>query len=339
MLAIVSIFGAENEQCVYCNTRVNNMQPKSSTKAITEAGTVTPTQFYTSMGYRCAYEVHTPADPNVDECIPLLLIHPIGVGLSRRFWQRFCCEWLKTGRCNPIYNPDLLGCGDSDMPHVAYTPMDWAVQLQHFLQTVVQKPVILVVQGALLSVAIDALVHQQTECNWIRGLVLAGPPAWAVISEKSPTWQQRVTWNLLDSPLGNAFYRYARRQQFLRDFSIRQLFADDNSVDAQWLDTLENGAKNAASRHAVFSFLAGFWRQDYSEALSAISQPTLVVVGDTASSIRRAGKAESPDQRLADYLECLPKGRGLKISGRNVLPYESTSEFVAAIAPFIDEFS
>ena len=318
------------------------MQPKYSTQVSpnTEDMTLPHTQFYTWRNYRCAYEVHTPSDPNVDDCIPLLLIHPIGVGLSRHFWQRFCREWLKTGRCNPIYNPDLLGCGESDMPHVAYTPTDWAEQLQQFLETVVQKPVIVVVQGALLPVAI-ALVHLQADApknatSWIRGLVLAGPPAWAVITDKQ-TWQQRLIWNSLNSPLGNAFYRYARREQFLRSFSTRQLFADDNSVDAEWLDTLETGAKNPASRYAVFSFLAGFWRENYKEAIAAISQPTLVVVGDTASSISREGKGETPDQRLADYLEYLPAGRGLKIPGRNVLPYESTAEFVAAIAPFVDE--
>lgn len=320
------------------------MQPKSSTQVspTIENRTVPPTQFYTWKGYRCAYEVYTP-DDSVDDCTPLLLIHPIGVGLSRHFWQRFCREWLKTGQRNPIYNPDLLGCGESDMPHVAYAPVDWAQQLQHFVQTVVQKPVILVVQGALLPVAI-ALVQLQADApknatNWVQGLVLAGPPAWAVITEEPATLQQKLIWNLLDSPLGNAFYRYARRQQFLRSFSTRELFADDNSVDAEWLDTLEAGAKNPASRHAVFSFLAGFWRQDYKQAITAISQPTLVVVGDTASSISQEGKGETPDQRLADYLEYLPNGRSLKLPGRNVLPYESTSEFVAAIAPFIDEFS
>jgi len=295
---------------------------------------VPPTQFYTWRNYRCAYEVHSPSHPNADKCIPLLLIHPIGVGLSRQFWQRFCGEWLKTGRCHPIYNPDLIGCGESDMPHVVYTPTDWAEQLQHFLQTVVKKPVIVVVQGALLTVAIS-LVSQSAP--WIRGLVLAGPPAWAVITEPSSAWQQRLGWNLLDSPLGNAFYRYARRQQFLSSFSTRQLFADVNSVDAEWLNTLDAGAKNLDSRYAVFSFLAGFWRQNYKEALSVISQPTLVVVGDTASSISQVGKEETPEQRLADYLSCLPKGRGIKVPGRNVLPYESTAQFVAAIAPFIDE--
>jgi len=99
---------------------------------------------------------------------------------------------------------------------------------------VVQKPVILLVQGALLPVAI-ALVHLQTEPNWIRQLVLAGPPAWAV-TEGSPAWQQRLAWNVLDS-LGPAFYRYARRPQFLRSFSTRELFADFDRVDAEWLDT------------------------------------------------------------------------------------------------------
>jgi len=28
-------------------------------------------------------------------------------------------------------------------------------------------------------------------------------------------------------------------------------FADDNSVDAEWLDTLETGAKNPATRYVV----------------------------------------------------------------------------------------
>lgn len=195
------------------------------------------TQFYNWMNYRCAYEVHS-SNHSQNNNTPLLLIHPIGVGLSRHFWQRFNSEWLKTNHSNPIYNPDLLGCGESDMPQVAYTPKTHAQQLQYFLQNVIQKPVILVVQGALLPVAL-ALVHLQANADNIRGLVLAGPPAWAVITDKTPAWRQRVVWNLLDSPLGNAFYLYARRQQFLQSFSIRQLFADADSVDDQWLDSLE----------------------------------------------------------------------------------------------------
>ncbi|NDJ22181.1 alpha/beta fold hydrolase [Nostoc sp. B(2019)] len=305
------------------------MQPSAVTNTFV---TASPTEFYTWQNYRCAYE-HQPTN-STPEGIPLLLIHPIGVGLSRQFWRRFCHEWHNTGHRNPIYNPDLLGCGESEMPHVAYTPGNWAEQLQYFLQKVVQKPVIVVVQGALLPVAIELV---QKEPNLIAGLILAGPPAWAVITKQSPEWQQKLLWNLLDSPFGNAFYRYARTPKFLTSFSTRQLFASDDAVDAEWLNTLVAGAENPESRHAVFSFLAGFWRQNYSSAIASIGQPTLVVVGETASSISQEGKKETPDERLADYLACLPQGRGIKMNGRNVLPYESTAKFVAAIAPFVNE--
>ncbi|MCL1470230.1 alpha/beta fold hydrolase [Argonema antarcticum] len=295
----------------------------------------TQTQFYTWKNYRCAYEVYNPSG---NDGIPLLLIHPIGVGLSGNFWQRFCRQWYATGKRNPIYNPDLLGCGESDMPRVAYNPSDWAKQLYYFLQNVVNKPVVLVVQGALFPVAVE-LVQLAKESNLIRGLVLSGPPALRLLDTNTSDRRHKINWNIFDSPFGRAFFEYARSRKFLRNFSIRQLFAEDEKVDGEWLDMLKVGAKNAASRYAVFSFLAGFWRQDYQDAIAQIYQPTLVVMGETASSISRSGKKETPDERLADYLACLPSCRGVKIKGRNVLPYEEPTEFINAITPFINEMA
>jgi len=308
-------------------------QPARSSSSATQDAPVSPTEYYTWKQYRCAYERHPP-EATGEDSTPILLIHPIGVGLSRRFWDRFCREWRQTQQRNPIYNPDLLGCGESTMPHLAYTPQDWAEQLQHFVQTVVQKPVILVVQGALLPVAIS-LAHLPDNKNWIRGLILAGPPAWALITEGTPDWRHRLAWNLFDSPLGSAFYRYARRRKFLRSFSVQELFAQESAVDDEWLDTLEKGAAKPASRYAVFSFLASFWRQNYKEALTTISQPVLVVFGKRASSISSTGEAETPDQRLTSYLKHLPNSQGTEIPGRNVLPYESTTNFAAVTASFV----
>ena len=314
------------------------MQVKPSSPSSLDS--ITSTQYYTWKQYRCAYELHSPAQPEATNNTSLLLIHPIGVGLSRRFWERFCRQWLQVGQTNPIYNPDLLGCGESDMPRLAYTPSDWAEQLQHFLQTVVQKPVVLLVQGALLPVAIELVKLQVNQSSnskkWIRGLVLAGPPAWALITQPTPAWRHQAAWNLLDSPLGSIFYRYARSRDFLRSFSTRELFAQASNVDSEWLDTLSQGAANPASRYAVFSFLAGFWRQDYGAALTKISEPTFVVYGQRASSISRTGESETPDQRLSSYLEHLPDSKGVEIIGRNVLPYESTKEFVTVTSSFIN---
>ncbi len=301
---------------------------------ITEDKTANKSEFYTWNNLRCAYEIRTP-NKLTPEGIPLLLIHPIGVGLSRHFWKRFCDEWYKQGNSNLIYNPDLLGCGESDMPHVAYYPVDWAAQLQYFIQTVIKKPVALVVQGALFPIAIE-LVKQQPDL--IAGIILSGPPAWSIITKPAPEWQQKLLWNLLfDSPSGNLFYRYARRKKFLSDFSIKQLFASADDVDDEWLDTLQQGAKNPATRHAVFSFLAGFWLKDYQKAIESIMQPTFAVFGETASTISQTSKSDTTEKRLADYSSHLTNGSAIKIPGRNVLPYESKVEFVEAITPFVNQ--
>jgi len=310
----------------------------SSIQNLPQSTQLAATEFYQWQGHRCAYEVRSAPSTSTAENtnqLPLLLLHPIGVGLSRRFWDRFCDVWVQSAQHNSIYNPDLLGCGESSMPHRPYRPEDWADQLLHFMQTVIQQPVILVVQGALLPVAIA--LNQKASSTQIRGLVLSGPPAWKVMTQPTPEWKQQLNWQLFDSPIGQGFFQYARSRRFLKSFSIRQLFASAEDVDQNWLNMLIAGAENSASRHAVFSFLAGFWRRDWQDTIAHLSPPTLVVIGNIASSISRSGKSETPNERLQDYLKSLPNGQGIQIPGRNVLPYESTQAFVEAIVPFIQQ--
>ena len=299
-------------------------------------GMTNSSQFYSWQNFRCAYTVD--GDTEAATTTPLVLIHPIGVGLSSKFWQRFTEKLLSENNLNlTIYNPDLLGCGECDMPSVAYYPLDWAKQLQHFIKTVVKQPVMIVVQGASFPIAIK--LTQLLESHWIKGLILSAPPAWRTIRSTPKPRQQKLLWNLLfNSPigLGNLFYRYARRPQFLESFSIRQLFADAEEVDHQWLDELIKGASDLQSRYAVFSFLAGFWREDYAADIANITQRTLVVFGEQSSSISQEGKAETVEDRLNHYTTNLTHGQGCVIPGRNVLPYESTSEFVKVVTNFLN---
>lgn len=287
---------------------------------------------YQWQGYCCAYDHYAADDPAP---FALVTLHPVGVGLSRHFWDRFCQHYQSRGTPFPLYNPDLLGCGDSDRPAVAYYPEDWAAQLRHFITTVVCQPTILLVQGALFPVALPLLnPHQESP---VRGLVLAGPPGWALITQAFPRRQSKLLWNLFfDTPLGNAFFRYARREQFLASFSKRQLFALEEDVDSEWLTLLRQGAA-MDNRYAVFSFLAGFWRQDYTAKIAAIQQPTLVLFGEQASGIDRISRSEDALQRLQDYLQHLSNGVGRLIPGRNVLPYESTTAFIDTLWPWLSQ--
>lgn len=326
-------------------------------------------EFYTWQNYRCAFETVPPRAQGSQQPA-LLLIHPIGVGLSRKFWQPFIQQLVassvsdhKTAVNSPtdrtaaasiqsrIYSVDLLGCGDSDMPQRAYDPKDWAEQLAYFIETEVRSPVVLVVQGALLPVAVRLMALTRSQnTDYIKGMVLSGPPAWRLMSTPTEPWKQTLAWRLFTSPLGNLFYRYARREKFLDSFSKRQLFESPEDVSEQWLSMLDEGAQDIDSRYAVFSFLAGFWRQDYTQVIARIQQPVLIVMGQEASTIDRStaqkeeareeeSQQEASRQRLQDYLDHFPRAQGVTISGRNVLPYESTAEFVEAIAPFITSLS
>ncbi|EDX86886.1 hydrolase, alpha/beta fold family protein [Synechococcus sp. PCC 7335] len=311
-------------------------------------------EFYTWQAYRCAYETisadtlspDTPLDnqssqkPVLENSPPaLLLIHPIGVGLSRHFWQPFIEAWQTARSAQKIYNLDLLGCGDSDMPRRAYYPQDWAEQIAYFIDQIAQEPVVLVVQGALLPVALKLM--SLPAATWVRGLVLSGPPAWPLMTTSTPTWKSKLAWSLFSSPLGSAFYRYARREEFLKSFSERQLFARPEDVTDDWLMMLRKGSRNMNSRYAVFSFLAGFWREDYESAINSIQQPVLVVMGESASTIDRdVAKqvdkvAQKSQQRLKPYLVHLPVASGVGIAARNIPPYESAYDFSQVVRTFV----
>ncbi|WJI27421.1 alpha/beta hydrolase [Thermosynechococcus sp. B3] len=282
---------------------------------------------YRWQGFPCTYrlsgkEGHTP----------IVFVHPVGVGLSGRFWDRCVGHWQSQGEGYSFYIPDLLGCGQSALPHIAYYPEDWAAQLHGFIASEIRQAVILVVQGALFPVAME-LVHLDPQV--VRAMILSGPPAASLVSENTdPRWQ-KVRWNLFDSPLGWGFYLYARQESFLRQFSINQLFAKPEDVDDEWLKMLAAGCADLESRHAVYSFLSGFWRRDYREKMQQTGQPVLVVMGDQASSISREGGAGSPAKRLKFYTKTFPNAEGVVIAGRNVLPYESAPAFVEACQGFL----
>ncbi|MEM8715892.1 MAG: alpha/beta hydrolase [Cyanobacteria bacterium P01_G01_bin.4] len=314
------------------------MQPSTSPHDMSssrQSCEIPPARFCDWKTYRCAYEVYGPETSSLP---PLLLIHPIGVGLARSFWHRFCQKWQELEPNRAIYSPDLLGCGESDMPTLAYRPLDWAEQLQHFTSTVIQQPAIVITQGALMSVALE-LGGLPDADSLVKAHIWSGPPAWSIVSKPAVEWQQQLAWRFFRSPLGNGFYRYARRKAFLDSFSQQKLFAEPGAVDREWLSLLHAGSRDMASRHAVFAFLAGFWRQDYRPQLSSLSQPTFVTFGDSASSISRTGQVEPASERLRDYLDCLPHGSGCITPGRNVLPYENTHDFVTAISSFIQEIA
>lgn len=289
------------------------------------------TQYYSWNKYKCAY---TGYNIDRDHDVAIVLIHPIGVGLSGNFWEKFLIAEGNLNHNLPIYNPDLLGCGNSELPRIAYDPKDWANQLNYFINNIVKKPVILVVQGASFPISIY-MASGDLKNDLIKGMILSGPPAWNIMINGGNLRISEIIWNLFfDSFIGSLFYQYARRRDFIKSFSIKELFADAKDVDDHWLNMLAESAIESKKRYAVFSFLAGFWRKDYTKLMEKLDTKILLLMGEKATSVSKEGYKEKPEQRIELYQKNIANLEGKIIKGRNVLPYENTEEFLKEVVNF-----
>ena len=272
-------------------------------------------------------------DSNYSAVKQLLLIHPIGVGLSSRFWDRFTAHWQTTEHSPVLLAPDLLGCGAAPCPARPLTPEDWAEPLITLIREKNNGPAVLVAQGASLPIA---LAIKAMAPELVSALVAISPPGWLVLKQAFAQTRARLLWRFFfEGLIGNLFYRYARRRQFLDAFSRKNLFARSEAVDEEWLEMLGEGSRSMETRWAVYSFLAGFWRRDWEPLLTGLDIPVQVLFGENATGIGASRAWDDLDERLSTYREKLPQAWINTIPGRNVLPYESTEACVNSIRAWI----
>jgi len=71
-------------------------------------------RMHTFQGRQCSY-LHMEATSEAGMARPpLLLLHPVGIGISSWFWQRFVASWAAHPHGgSAVIVPDLLGCGES----------------------------------------------------------------------------------------------------------------------------------------------------------------------------------------------------------------------------------
>ena len=277
--------------------------------------------------------LETPHSSSLSESAPLLLIHPIGVGLSSRFWDRFIRCWRLQDPTAVLLAPDLLGCGTAVCPPRPLTPKDWAAPLIKLLRERNSGPAVLVVQGASLPIALSM---QEQAPELVGALVMISPPGWRVLQQEFSQNRAQLLWRwLFQGVFGNLFYRYARRRGFLDAFSRNNLFADADAVDEEWLAMLEEGSHAMDTRWAVYSFLAGFWRRDWIPQLTGLTVPLQIVFGANATGIGRSRNWDDVNERMDMYFRNLPNAAITTIPGRNVLPYESTALCVNSVREWL----
>lgn len=279
-------------------------------------------------GFRVAFRKKAAA-AGYERSPPLLLIHPVGIGIASWFWDKFLDEWVG----GEIFVPELIGCGASDKWDPSESglsmPLDWVRSLETLWQAEIRRPCVVISQGGNAPIAVR-LASRASEA--VAGLVFVSPPEWREIAAGLPSEEVESNYRQLSfvlgspSQFGTACYRAISSRPVVRFFSDAFLFADkadDTFIEACCATTTPE------RRWPVIAFNAGMVRQKGLEAeLLELPQPTLVLIGEDG------GKPKENNGQ--DYRRYMRRAVVQKLKGLNVLPWESAGETSEAVRRFVE---
>lgn len=282
------------------------------------------------------YKKAAPGRENDD---PIVMIHPVGVGLSSWFWIRVMQSYENNP---PMYAPDLIGCGIDhgsdpwDPEKVGlFFPLSWVEGVETLMQEVLQassssswinnvvggnskKPGCLVVsQGGLAPVGIMLATRNPDS---VKALMLASPPTYKDVTTAVPQAELQRNYEFLRSPFwGKLAFSILENRAIIRFFSDLFLFSE--KCDERWLDETEKESKFPQARTPIQAFNAGLLQhRSFEMELQESTQPLMVVSG--VGDKRAVDRLEY--QSTATRKEC----RLETIEGTNVLPWENPNGIV-----------
>jgi pimeloyl-ACP methyl ester carboxylesterase len=314
-----------------------NLWSPSTAQFTEEKGAVT-LHTYQHNGYTLTYQYKAATRVEYRDQPPILLIHPVGIGMSSWFWKRFLSTWQGPA----VYAVDLIGCGVShgadawnpEEQGMSF-PLGWVKGCEALMEQVIlrshTKPFSLgkryptctiMVQGGLAPVGVSlAFRNSQT----VDRLILASPPSWKDMTTAVPGRELARNYNFLKSPRwGNLAFRFLETREAVEFFSNAFLF--EKGCDAEWLNECVT-EMGVAVRPPVQVFNAGFcMHRSYAEELESLSQPVLILQG-------RDDKARLSERAL--YETSIPTCRIETLPGKNVLPWESPDAVGLAVREFL----
>ncbi len=328
-----------------CRQRVAISQQATALNSSKEPNNEIKLGRYSHKSFNLTY-LYKEAAPGREKDKPIILIHPVGIGLSSWFWKRLMESYIDNP---PIYAPDLIGCGidhgadawDPDKIGLFF-PLSWVEGVETLMNEIVipnwkemqtlQFPKVLdfnrqmnnensgclvIVQGGLAPVGV---MLAKRNPSTISNLMLTSPPTYKDMTTAVPTAELQRNYNFLKSEIfGSLAFKLLESRALIKFFSNRFLFQEE--CDEEWLDETERESVVAA-RTPVQAFNAGLLQhRSFEEDLKESPQPKLIVSG--------AGDKRSIDRQ--PYKEQLDTCSLVTIPGLNVLPWESPKEVVDLI--------
>ena len=253
----------------------------------------------------------------------IMLIHPIGVGIARWYYQRLVSSLVakqaKVGERLVVVVPDLLGSGSACNATVGtevvkafplFNISDWTGQVETLMSSVEATSETkygvnidqwcVVANGGCSPIALQLAERKKiAEKNDAIGvpvanLILSSVPRLPFFLKNETTndpAKVAKSYRTLSGIPGNLFWWYSCRNKgaFIQTFSEKNLIADPKNLGPTWRSNCYETAISfdGKGRYATFSFLAGTLQDGCMPSLEAVKDSPLEINIIKGADVRR----------------------------------------------------
>lgn len=252
----------------------------------------------------------------VGEGSPVLLIHDYTPYASSYEWKKLVRELSKN---HTVYTMDLLGCGRSDKPEIAYTNFMYVQLVADFVNDVIGEKTDLITSGHASSIA---LMSANYTCEYINQLFLINPESLVAVKDMSSTLA-KVTKVVLELPvIGTFAYNMITLRRNVKAILAEKYFYDADEVDDDIVDTYYKAAhcSKAKGKYVLSSIAANYMDANVPHALKNIDNNIIIIGGKYEENI---------DEIIEEYRGAKAEIESVIISGTKKLPHYEVAKDVA----------
>jgi len=275
--------------------------------------TVTNHQTSTPKRYSFTYDYNELVigySTNQNTITAVMLIHPIGVGIGRWYYDRLLQslkEQYDDINARVVFiAPDLLGsataCGplvDSDTePSTDKLPLlnitDWSDQVSHLMSEYETKSIAdghqivnwsIVANGGCAPIALKVAADKTKETApfkaSVTNVIISSPPRLPFFIESSDQYKVHKSYRTLSGIVGKAFWWYSLRKEgkFIQKFSEQNLIQDPANLGEEWLPNClaASTSFNGQSKYSTFAFLAGCLQDGCVDSLNTLKGSNVAI--------------------------------------------------------------
>ncbi len=181
---------------------------------------------------------------------------------------------------------DWLGFGDSERPPANYNPVLFRQLLQDFVETVCNRPIIIIAAGHASGYALQIAKDNP---SIVSKLILVAPTWQGPLRVMGlPEGMRKTVKNLVRSPLiGQILYYLNTLPSFLRLMYKRHVYVEETKLTPEFIAQKHQITSKKGARYAPAAFVTGSLdpvpsREEFLSYLSSLSMPVSMVLAENA---------------------------------------------------------